>query len=392
MISILGNQHNKLLISFPYDADLIQSIKSLPNRIWSYNKMAWIIPDSQKHLDRLLMVLYESGQCAIHEDPLTERNQPEILTIYRSTLIAHHYSPRTIRSYVTWVDRFLQAHQNCKPELLGMIEVNTWLTNLAITSNVSSSTQNQALAAILFLYRKIIGHDIDETGEIVRARKPTRRPIVMSREEVRAVLNNLSGDKWLMASLMYGTGLRLMECLQLRVQDIDFACNEIHIVNGKGAKDRVTMLPESLKPAMKNHLATVYDIHTKDKAAGWGRVQLPQALSTKYLNAASDWSWQWVFPQEHRWINQQTLTQGRHHIDPSIVQRAIREAVLKAGITKRASCHTLRHSFATHLLEAGSDIRTIQELLGHSDLKTTMVYTHVLNRGPNGVKSPIDKL
>ena len=392
MLSIRGNQQGSLVIKFPFDTDLIQSIKMLDDRSWSPSTKSWIIPDTQESLDALLTILYQSGLCQIAEPILADTNHESIIALYQSTLIAHHYSPRTIQSYVTWVRRFLRSQDNKTAELLGMIEVNAWLTNLAVNAKVSSSTQNQALAAILFLYRKVIGRNIDETGEIVRARKPSRRPIVMSREEVRAVLANLSGDRWIMASLMYGTGLRLMECLQLRVQDIDFACNEIHILNGKGAKDRVTMLPESLKPALKQHLAKVQEIHKKDKAEGWGRVQLPNVLSAKYPNASSEWIWQWVFPQERRWTNPESKKQGRHHIDPSIVQRSVHEAILRAGITKHASCHTLRHSFATHLLEAGSDIRTIQELLGHSDLKTTMIYTHVLNRGPNGVRSPMDKL
>jgi len=239
-------------------------------------------------------------------------------------------------------------------------EINAFLTQLAVKEQASASTQNQALAAVLFLYRHVIGRGIGDLGEVIRARKPERLPVVMTREEVKAVLENLTGDKWLMASIMYGAGLRLMECLRQRVQDIDFSQNEILVRDGKGAKDRITMLPDSLKVPLQDHLKQVKAVHQQDLAGGWGRVLLPNALDRKYPNASKDWRWQWVFPQDRRWINGKTKEQGRHHIDESLVQKAVREAVAKAGLTKRATCHTFRHSFATHLLESGSDIRTIQ--------------------------------
>jgi integron integrase len=255
---------------------------------------------------------------------------------------------------------------------------------------VSSSTQTQALSALLFLYRHVFGREVGDLGGVIRARKPQRVPVVMTRGEVQDVLAELEGDRWLMAALMYGAGLRLSECLHLRVQDIDFARGEITVRNGKGAKDRVTMLPDSLRGALQDQLRRARAVHRADLAEGWGRVLLPDALDRKYPSAAAEWRWQWVFPQERRWTDPKTRAQGRHHVHSTLMQRSFREAVRRAGIPKQVGCHTLRHSFATHLLEVGYDIRTIQELLGHKSVTTTMIYTHVLNRGGRGVRSPID--
>jgi integron integrase len=288
--------------------------------------------------------------------------------------------------------KFIYFHKIRHPAEMAEPEINAFLTHLAVKDRVSASTQTQALSALLFLYRHVLNREIGDLGEVIRARKPRHIPVVMTREEVKVVLAHLTGDKWLMASLMYGAGLRLLECLRLRVQDVDFAGNEILVRDGKGAKDRITMLPESLKIPLRDHLKRVKILHERDLADGWGRVQTPTALDRKYLNAAADWRWQWVFPQENRWTNPGTKEQGLHHMNESLVQKAVRDAVSRAGLTKRDTCHTFRHSFATHLLEGGYDIRTVQELLGHSDVKTTMIYTHVLNRGPSGVRSPVDGL
>lgn len=317
---------------------------------------------------------------------------PKLLDQLREALRSRHYSRRTEQTCCHWVKRYIHFHNVRHPAEMAEPEINAFLTHLAVKGKVAASTQNQALSALLFLYRHVLGHEVGDLGEVIRARKPKRLPVVMTREEVKAVLANLSGDKWLMASVMYGAGLRLMECLRLRVQDIDFSRNEILVRDGKGAKDRITMLPESLKAPLQEHLKTVKAIHERDLADGWGRVLLPDALDRKYPNAPKEWRWQWVFPQENRWKNTKTGEEGRHHVHETILQHAVKEAVRKAGIVKHAGCHTFRHSFATHLLESGYDIRTIQELLGHKDVSTTMIYTHVLNKGGHGVRSPMDGL
>lgn len=316
----------------------------------------------------------------------------KLLDEMKIALRSRHYSRRTEQTYCQWVKRFVRFHSLRHPMEMGEPEINAFLTHLAVKENVAASTQNQALSALLFLYSHVLGREVGNLGNVIRARKPQRLPVVMTREEVKVVLNCLEGDKRLMASLMYGSGLRLMECLRLRVQDIDFGRSEILVRDGKGAKDRMTMLPESVKVTLKKHLQLVKIIHEKDLREGWGSVPLPCALDRKYPNESKEWRWQWVFPQENRWKNHKTGQEERHHVDESILQKAFRSAVKKAGIVKLATCHTLRHSFATHLLENGYDIRTVQELLSHKDVRTTMIYTHILNRGGHGVRSPVDVL
>jgi integron integrase len=274
---------------------------------------------------------------------------------------------------------------------MSYLEVNAFLTHLAVDLQVSASTQNQALAALLFLYRDLLGRDLELEG-VIRARTRKRLPVVMTVGEVRAVLERLDGVEALIAGVLYGGGLRLMEGLRLRVHDLDFERWQITVRDGKGGNDRRTMFPSRLGERMRLHLEEVKKRHRLDLADGFGRVRLPHALSRKYPHAPVEWGWQWVFPQQHRWRNPSTGEQGRHHLDPSVMQKAMRKAVITSGITTPATPHTFRHSFATHLLERGHDIRTIQELLGHKDIKTTMIYTHVLNRGPMGVSSPVDLL
>ena len=317
---------------------------------------------------------------------------PKLLDRLSAALRARHYSASTDKTYRHWVKRFLAFHDMRHPASMGAPEINAFLSHLASIERVSASTQNQALSALLFLYRRVLGVDIGELGDVVRARKPYRLPIVMTREEVRAVLSHLHGDRWLMASLLYGAGLRLQECLNLRVQDIDFNGNRILIRDGKGRHDRYTMLPNTLKELLRRQIREVKRIHDQDLADGFGQVSMEYALARKFAGSPADFRWQWVFPQERRWVNRDTGEQGRHHLDPTILQKSVHDAVIAAGIAKRASCHTFRHSFATHLLEANHDIRTIQELLGHRSVRTTQIYTHVLNRGPSGVASPADLL
>jgi integron integrase len=323
--------------------------------------------------------------------PLTQPPQPRLLDQLREALRARHYSKRTEQAYCLWVERYIRFHKMRHPAEMTEPEINAFLTHLAVDLHVSASTQTQALSAVLFLYRWVIGYEIGDLG-LVRAKQSRRLPVVMTRDEVRSVLAEMDGDTWLMASLMYGTGLRLNECLHLRVQDIDFGRGEVLVRNGKGGKDRVTVLPQSLVPPLKQHLLRVRALHQRDVAQGWGSVPVPSALDRKYPKAPTSWEWQWVFPQERRWTDLKTGRQGRHHVHETILQRAVKVAVRRAGIPKHVGCHTFRHSFATHLLESGYDIRTIQELLGHKSVTTTMVYTHVLNRGGQGVRSPMDAL
>jgi integron integrase len=303
-----------------------------------------------------------------------------------------HYSPRTEEAYVDWIRRFILFHDKRHPKEMGAAEIEEFLTHLAVDRNVSASTQNQALYAILFLYREVLRKDLDEqTIDAVRPKKPKRLPVVLTKEETHRVIGFLSGTYRLMVKLLYGSGLRLRECLRLRVKDIDFAQAQIIVRDGKGSKDRVTVLPETLVPFLQEHLRYVKYLHDDDLSKGYGNAALPSALERKYPSASREWKWQYVFPAPKRAPDPQTGVIGRSHADPGGLYKAIKQATRRAGIAKNVTPHTFRHSFATHLLENGYDIRTVQELLGHKDVKTTMIYTHVLNRGGLAVRSPLDE-
>jgi integron integrase len=299
-----------------------------------------------------------------------------------------HYSRRTEEAYLHWIGRFVRFHEHQHPRQLAEGDLNRFLTHLAVKEHVSGSTQNQALSAILFLYEHVLEQPLHRIEGVVRARRRKRLPVVLTVEEVARLMRHLRSDKWLIAMLLYGGGLRLLEALRLRVNDLDFQRGEITVREGKGDKDRVTMFPQAIMRPLQGHLQRVRAIHERDLADGWGRVELPHALARKYPNADRQWCWQFVFPQERRWRNPKTGQQGRHHLDESLFQRALAVAVRKAGLAKQVTSHTFRHSFATHLLASGYDIRTVQELLGHKHVRTTMIYTHVLNRPGRGVRSP----
>ena len=315
---------------------------------------------------------------------------PQLLQQVRNVIRVKHYSIRTEQAYLNWIKKFIRFHNNQHPAALAENEITAFLNHLAVQKKVAASTQNQALSAILFLYKKVLSQEIGWLGNLQKAKKPERLPLVFTREEVRKVLLQLEGTYWLMASLLYGSGLRLMECIRLRVKDVDFRYKQITVRDGKGNKDRVTMLPQKLSPHLQRHIVRVKNLHERDLKEGFGEVYLPFALERKYPNASREFSWQYVFPAAKRSIDPRSGKNRRHHVGETVLQRAVKKAVLNTGINKPGSCHTLRHSFATHLLEDGYDIRTVQDLLGHKDIRTTMVYTHVLNRGGKGVRSPLD--
>ena len=293
---------------------------------------------------------------------------------------------------MAWIRRYIVFHGKRHPAEMGAVEVTQFLSSLAQQDHVAASTQNQALSALLFLYRQVLQVEMPWLDNVVRAKRSERLPVVLTREEVRAVIRELQGPPRLMAILLYGAGLRLLECARLRMKDVDFATNQIIVRAGKGDRDRVTMLPAVVRTDLVRHVEMVRRQHEADLRHGAGWVELPWALARKYPNAGREWAWQWVFPATRIYVDRETGQRRRHHLHESVLQRAVKEAVRRAGIAKRATCHTFRHSFATHLLEDNHDIRTVQELLGHRDVSTTMIYTHVLNRGPGGVRSPADRM
>lgn len=315
--------------------------------------------------------------------------EPPLRALVDRAFAAHHLSPRTRQAYRSWMRRFVNFHGR-HPRNLGAEEMRAFLDDLTVVRKVSASTHMQALCALLFLYREVLQLNPPWIENLARPRRVARVPTVLSQEEVRVVLEAMHGAPRLMALLLYGSGLRLMECARLRVKDVDFEAGQIVVRDTKGRQDRVTVLPQQVRTPLQRHLRTVRAQHETDLGTGAGYVDLPGALRVKLPNAAREWPWQWVFPATRTYRHPETGQQRRHHLHETVLQRAFRDAVKTAGLTKRATCHTLRHSFATHLLESGYDIRTIQELLGHRDVSTTMIDTHVLNRGPMGVRSPLD--
>ena len=318
--------------------------------------------------------------------------EPKLLDQVRGKIRLKHYSIRTEQAYTDWIKRFILHFGKKHPRDMGAAEVEQFLTHLAVNGRVSASTQNQAKCALLFLYKEVLAIELPWLDNVEQAKAPKRLPVVLNRDEIQAILSRLTGTHWLIASLLYGTGMRIMECLRLRVQDVDVKRCEILIRDGKGFKDRVTMLPMSLVAPLQAHLQKVRELHEGDLAQGYGVVHMPYALERKYPNAAKEWSWQYVFPAAKLSTDPRTKALRRHHVQEQAIQRAVKQAVRDADLTKAATPHTFRHSFATHLLEGGYDIRTVQELLGHSDVSTTMIYTHVLNKGGKGVTSPLDLL
>ncbi|MCQ4318363.1 integron integrase [Stutzerimonas zhaodongensis] len=318
--------------------------------------------------------------------------KPRLLDQVRDQIRLKHYSIRTERVYCEWIKRYVRFHNYRHPLEMGAPELEAFLSDLAVRRDVSASTQNQALAALLFLYKQVLKQDLPWLGEVVRAKKPARLPVVLSISEVQQVLGSLDGEVGLIARLLYGGGLRLMEGVRLRIKDVDFSRNEIVIRDGKGQKDRVTVMPASLVDPLKQHIARTRALHQLELADGRGDVYLPDALARKYPNAPWEWAWQYVFPAPGLSVDPRSGSVRRHHLDEKRIQRAFKRAVKESGLAKLATPHTLRHSFATHLLESGQDIRTVQELLGHADVKTTMIYTHVLNRGGLAVLSPLDRI
>lgn len=385
-----------IAVSFPegFNTDLLNTVRKLPRRIWNDDEKLWLVPNTQEALDQLKINIYNTGLFNV-DDGFPGKEQSSFLPAgsikrMQEILKAKNYSEKTCEAYKKWVGVFLSKY-NYRNDL-GQKEINEFLTELAVKKHVSPSTQNQALAALLFYFRFVKNENPIELASVIHAKKKERIPVVFSRQEVTSVINNMSGSKQLAAELMYGTGMRLNEVLALRILDVDFDMNEIIIRHGKGDKDRHVMLPQKIVHKIKEQIAAVKKIHQKDLEAGWGKVAMPNQLEKKYPAAGKELKWQWLFPQANRWKNKETGEEGRWHLDESLLQKAVKKAILEAGINKNASCHTFRHSFATHLLENGYDIRTVQELLGHSDIRTTMIYTHVLNKGAGGVISPLDRM
>lgn len=416
MIKVQSDSGGRIKILFHYNPAFIARIKTIQGNRWHADKKHWSVPDSKEVLTRISNIfsdeeLYidpalqrefsetvlpgeipeETGKQIKEQIVKTDVNQKiSILEQVCNRIRLKHYSIRTEQSYLGWIKRYLSFHKNENPEKLGVPEIEAYLSHLAVNGQVSASTQNQAFNALLFLYRDVLKINLDESINAIRAKKSKHLPTVLTRDETLKIISLITGEHQLMAKLIYGSGMRLMECVRLRVKDIDFGNSHIVIRDAKGMKDRLTILPDNLKTILNEHLNRVKIVHDKDLVLGYGRVYLPFALERKYPNANREWGWQYVFPAKGVSKDPRSNEIRRHHINESTLQKAVRKAAKMVGISKQVSVHIFRHSFATHLLEANYDIRTVQELLGHKDVSTTMIYTHVLNKPGISVKSPLD--
>lgn len=385
-IIVRPGESGRLTVLVPYSPERVAKIKTVPGRTWHASEKLWSVPEGAA---AQLRTLFAEDQIEFSTDSRSSV-PPADLERARAALRSRHMSPRTEESYLGWIRRYLEDRRD--PSEPAEAAISRFLSRLATEGHVASSTQNQALHALLFYHQEALGQKVERVLDVVRAKQPERLPVVLSRDEVLAVFSRMSGTPRLMAMILYGAGLRVLECCNLRVKDLDFSQNQIVVRAGKGNKDRYTPFPASLHQPMRRHLESAQKQHLEDLKRGFGSVALPDALDRKYPSAPKEWGWQWVFPATTRYVDRETGVHRRHHLHESVLQKAFRAARIAAGIAKPASCHVLRHSFATHLLEDGYDIRTIQELLGHNDVSTTMIYTHVLNRGGRGVRSPVDRL
>ncbi len=409
MIEISSDIPGRIKVVFSYNPEYVARIKMVKPHRWHPEEKHWSFPNTKPVLKEILSVfsgealdIDSSLQPVISQDQDgkstatgTWRKEPSpaknpLFSRVRDLIRLKHYSIRTEKSYLSWIMRYILFHNKRDPNELANPEIEAFLSHLAVGLKVSASTQNQAFNALLFLYKEVLKKGLDDSIDAVRAKKPKRLPTVMTKDETLKVIGAIPADHQLMVKLIYGSGLRLMECLRLRVKDIDFGNNQILVRDAKGMKDRVTVLPDSLKPSLKEHLERVKLVHQNDMAKGYGCVYLPYALERKYPNASLEWGWQYVFPAKGLSKDPRTGEVRRHHIHENSLQKAVKTAVRLVGITKPVNVHTFRHSFATHLLEANYDIRMVQELLGHNDVSTTMIYTHVLNKPGVSIRSPLD--
>ncbi len=395
----MPGENGRLIVRLPYSPERLAKIKTIAGRRWHDQEKYWTVPNEADMPARLtdlfqgeVFKLAQALQASVKDVPVSAPRPASLLDKVRLAAQARHFSVSTEKAYVGWAARFLDRQGGSPPESLGEAEIARFLSSLATEGQVAASTQNQALNALLFLFQEVLGKKIGFIEGVVRAKRPVVLPVVLSREEVRAVLGKMSGTTRLMATLLYGAGLRLQECCNLRVKDLDFYQNQIVVRAGKGNKDRYTMFPEAAQGPLRLHLEAVQRQHQEDLSRGLGSVAMPNALARKYVTASKEWGWQWVFPATTHYTEQETGSRRRHHLHETVLQKAFKLARIRSGIVKAAGCHTLRHSFATHLLQDGYDIRTAQELLGHSGVSTTMIYTHVLNKGGRGVKSPADTI